>query len=83
MSEDIAGYRTIKIAVVQATNGQVTVCGPDEVTDSSGPMDAALCWALEAGKMPANRYWITVTLPSPSLTEIDLDAELEAMEPTP
>lgn len=72
--------RTIKIAVVQSLDGKVTVCGPDEGHDHASLMEAAMCWSLEAGEIPANRYWVTVTLPAPSSTEIDLGAALEEFE---
>lgn len=80
----MSGERTIKIAVAQAMSGKTAVCGPDDFAgaDYSTPMDAALCWLIEAGEIPAERYWITVELPAPALREIDLDADLSLI-PSP
>jgi len=71
----VSETRTFKIAVAQALSGQTRVCGPDDVGEYDSEMEAAICWLLEAGETPSNRYWITVQLPAPNITEIDLDAE--------
>jgi len=41
-------------------------------------MDAALCWLIEAGEVPADRFWVNVELPAPSAGEIDLTGTLES-----
>lgn len=70
--------REIKIAIVQDRNGKVTTCGPDESWNTYGSqMEAAFCWALEAGEIPTNKFWVTVTLPDPTDTELELDSILE------
>lgn len=76
-------HRTIRIAVVQSLSGKTAVCGPEDHSDDySSPMDAAICWLIEAGETPADRFWITASLPPPSAQEIDLDADLSEM-PSP
>ena len=72
--------RTFKIAIAQALSGQTRVCGPDDIGEYRDEMEAAICWLLEAGEVPSNRYWVTVQLPAPRLNEIDLDAEFSDVD---
>lgn len=54
----------MKIAVVRSLDGHTTLCGPDDHSDDhAGPMDAALCWHIESGHLPAECLWVEVELP--------------------
>jgi hypothetical protein len=64
---------TLRLAIVQSMDGQVTCCGPDEFReqDHSCQMDAALSYHLEAGRLPAAAYWVNVELPPlPEIPEL-------------
>lgn len=67
-----------RIAVVRAMDGHATVCGPNDYRepDHAGAMDAALCWHLEAGHLPAECLWIEAELPPiPDFATLQAQAE--------
>jgi hypothetical protein len=64
---------SVKIAVVQASDGHLTCVGPNDFkpTEYDNSMDAAIGWHIEAGYMPAATYWVMVDLPAlPAVHEI-------------
>lgn len=75
----------MKIAIVQGIDGDVTCCGPDDFMGADGKpafedeMSAAICWHMEAGHIPAARYWVEVDLPEPPTIQ-ELRAKAEAGE---
>lgn len=62
-----------RIAVVQAGDGHLTVCGPHDfkASEFNDAMDAAVSWHLEAGWLPIACYWVDANIPpAPSLPQL-------------
>lgn len=57
--------RIVRMAVVQDLQGHVTTAGPDDHDGYDNAMEAAICWHIEAGRVPATKHWIEVELPYP------------------
>lgn len=70
--------RPIRIAVVQSLDGVISVCGPNDYSakEHGDAMNAAYCWLTEQGEIPADRFWVTINLPTPSANEIEIAGQI-------
>jgi len=57
--------RVLRIAVVRSLDGYATCCGPNDTGngDYADAMEAAICFHIEAGHIPADKCWAVVDLP--------------------